>query len=92
VRRGALVDRVTPGGPAAAAGLRGGRGERQFEGETIHVGGDVIVAVNGAPVESADGLVRIVTNRLRPGQTATLAIIRHGRRRSIAVKLVLRPG
>jgi len=92
VRRGALVDRVTPGGPAAGAGLRGGRSERQFEGETIHVGGDVIVAVDGRVVESADSLVRIVTNRLRPGQTALFSIVRGGRRRTVAVKLVRRPG
>jgi S1-C subfamily serine protease len=92
VRRGALVDRVTPGGPAAAAGLRGGRGEREFEGETIHVGGDVIVAVDGLKVTSADSLVRIVTNRLRPGQTALFSIVRSGRRQTVAVKLVRRPG
>jgi S1-C subfamily serine protease len=91
VRRGALVDRVTRGGPAAAAGLRGGRGERQFEGETVRVGGDVIVAVDGVPVDSADALVRIVTNTLRPGQTAMFAIVRGGHRQTIAVKLVLRP-
>jgi 2-alkenal reductase len=92
VRRGALVDRVTPGGPAASAGLRGGRSEREFEGETIQVGGDVIVAVNGRAVDSADGLVRIVTNSLRPGQTALFSVVRGGHRRSIAVTLVPRPG
>jgi S1-C subfamily serine protease len=67
VRRGALVDRVTPGGPAAGAGLRGGRSEQEFEGQTVHVGGDVVVAVDGLLVESADTFVRIVTNTLRPG-------------------------
>jgi S1-C subfamily serine protease len=91
VHRGALVDRVTPGGPAAAAGLRGGRSERQFEGQTVHVGGDVIVALNGVAVDSADSLVRIVTNTLRPGQTALFSIVRAGRRRTLAVKLVVRP-
>jgi 2-alkenal reductase len=91
VKRGALVDRVTPGGPAAAAGLRGGTRERLFEGETVHVGGDVVVAVNGVPVDGADALVRIVTNRLRPGQTARFAIVRGGRRQTVAVKLVTRP-
>ena len=93
VRRGALVDRVTPGGPAAAAGLRGGRSEREFEGQTVHVGGDVIVAVDGAPVDGADDLVRIVTNTLRPGQTAAFSIVRGGRRLSLTVKLAARaPG
>src|SRR5206468_81917 len=50
VARGALVDRVTAAGPAAAAGLRGGTHEQQFEGQTIRVGGDVVVAVDGLRV------------------------------------------
>jgi len=91
VRRGALVDQVTSGGPAARAGLRAGTRELSFEGETVHVGGDVIVGVNGLPVDGADALVRIVTNILRPGQTAVFAVVRNGRRRSIAVRLAARP-
>jgi S1-C subfamily serine protease len=51
----------------------------------------VIVAVNGAAVDSADALVRIVTNRLRPGQMALFSIVRAGRRRTLSVKLALRP-
>lgn len=91
VARGALVDRVTAGGPAASAGLRGGAREEQFAGETIRVGGDVVVAVDGLRVRSADDLVRIVTNRLRPGETAVFTIVRGGRRRSLAVVLAVRP-
>ena len=91
VQHGALIDRVTPGGPAAAAGLRGGPRERQFEGETVRVGGDVVVAVAGLPVDGADDLVRIVTNRLRPGQAALFAIVRGGRRRTVTVTVVARP-
>jgi len=87
VGRGALVDRVTPGGPAAAAGLHGGTAEAQFQGVAIVTGGDVVVAVNGLPVANADDLVRIVTNKLRPGQTAVFSILRAGRKRSIAVRL-----
>lgn len=91
VRRGALVDRVASGGPAAAAGLRGGSKELAFEGETVQAGGDVITAVDGLPVRGADDLVRIVTNRLRPGDTAVFSVVHDGHRRSLAVKLVARP-
>ena len=91
VSRGALVDRVTPGGPAAAAGIHGGTAEAQFQGAAIVTGGDVVVAVNGLPVSSADDLVRIITNKLRPGQTAVFSVLRAGRKRSIAVRLGSRP-
>ena len=90
VTRGALVDAVSAGGPAASAGLRGGSHEEQFEGETITAGGDVIVAVDGLPVASANDLVRIVANTLRPGETAVFSVVRTSGRRTVAVKLTAR--
>jgi 2-alkenal reductase len=91
VRRGALVDRVTPGGPAAVAGLRGGTSQSQFQGVQVIGGGDVITAVNGVPVPNADELVRIITNQLRPGQTAVFTVEHAGHARSVAVRLGNRP-
>jgi len=86
VAHGALVDRVTPGGPADRAGLRGGTAQEPFLGETIWRGGDVITAVNGTPVSDADALVRIVTS-LEPGTVARLAIVRADGRHVLAVRL-----
>ncbi|HEY7971034.1 MAG TPA: trypsin-like peptidase domain-containing protein [Candidatus Limnocylindrales bacterium] len=90
VAHGALVDTVSAGGPAAAAGLRGSTHEELFEGEAVPVGGDVIVAVDGLPVRNADDLVRIVTNVLRPGQTAVFSVVRTSGRQTVAVKLTAR--
>jgi 2-alkenal reductase len=90
-QRGALVDRVTPGGPAAKAGIRGGTAESQFQGQAVVAGGDVVVAISGSPVSSADDLVRIVTNKLRPGRAAVFTVLRDGRRRSVVVHLGNRP-
>jgi 2-alkenal reductase len=90
VLQGALVDTVSAGGPAAAAGLRGGTREEQFQGQAVTVGGDVIVAVDGRPVASAADLVRIVTNYLRPGQTALFSVVRPSGRRALAVTLTAR--
>jgi 2-alkenal reductase len=91
VGHGALVDRVSPGGPAADAGLHGGTTTATFQGIATVAGGDIVTAINGAPVRSADDFVRIVTNALRPGQTAVFSILRAGRHRSIAVRLGNRP-
>jgi S1-C subfamily serine protease len=90
VDRGALVDRVTPGGPAALAGLRGGTSQFQFQGVQVVGGGDVITAVNGAAVANADDRVRIITNTLRPGQTAVFTVERAGHARSVAIRLASR--
>ena len=91
VLHGALVDAVTTGGPAARAGLRGGSHTIEFEGETVRLGGDVVLAIDGAPVSSADDLVRIVTNSLRPGQTAVFTVLRAGRQQAIPLRLIARP-
>ena len=91
VLHGALVDAVTSGGPAARAGLRGGTHTAQFEGQTVRLGGDVVTAIDGTPVSDADDLVRIVTNSLRPGQTAVFTVLRDGRRLAVPLRLVARP-
>jgi 2-alkenal reductase len=89
-RFGALVDEVTAGGPAQRAGIRGGSGHLDFEGTSVTTGGDIVVAIDGLPVRGADDLVRIVTNNLKPAQTAVFTVVRAGRRRPIAVRLAAR--
>ncbi len=91
VRQGAVVTSVVPGSPAAKAGLRGGTEQRAFNGTVFTYGGDVIVAIAGQPVRSAADVVRAVTERLRPGQTATFSVLRGGDRRQVRVTLAERP-
>ncbi|MGZ4389202.1 MAG: S1C family serine protease, partial [Gaiellaceae bacterium] len=88
---GALVDRVESGTAAAAAGIRAGHVKTMFAGEEVHVGGDVIVAVNGEPVQRAADVVRIVGEQLEPGQTARLTIARGTHRLVVPVRLGERP-
>jgi len=91
VRSGAVITSVRPGSPAAAAGLRGGTSQRAFNGTGFTYGGDVVVAIGGRPVRSAADVVRAVTERLTPGQTVTVAILRGGARKNVRVTLVERP-
>ena len=62
---------VTPGGPAQRAGLRGG---------------DIIVAVDGEPITSADELIVAIRRRV-PGQRLTMTYLRDGSRHSAVVTL-----
>ena len=87
VQRGAVVSEVVGNSPASRAGIQGGRREEEFNGITFPVGGDVIVAINGKPVRSADDVVRAVTEDLEPGDTAVFAIVRDGTRRQFALRL-----
>ncbi len=72
---GALVSGVSPGGPAAAAGLKPG---------------DVVTTVDGKPVKSAAELSRTVAMEA-PGKQVNLEVVRAGQARSIQAKLGERP-
>ena len=89
--RGAAVQTVIDGSPAANAGLRAGDAEEEYTGIPFRPGGDLIIAIDGTPVESAEDVVRAVTERLLPGQTARLTILRGEDRMVVAVVLGERP-
>jgi 2-alkenal reductase len=88
---GAAIQTVIDGGPAAKAGLRGGTREEDFRGIPFRGGGDLIVAIDGNRVASAEDVVRAVTERLFPGQTTRLTVLRGNERLVISVVLGDRP-
>jgi len=90
-KRGALVDIVNPGTAAEKAGIKAGTQDAVYEGLGIKVGGDAIVAIDGIPVTGAQDVVRIVTTRLVPGETARFTVVRGQQRRIVAVTLDERP-
>ncbi len=80
---GVAVAEVTPGGPAARAGLQGVRIQR---GRRV-VLGDRIIAVDGKPVRSEDDL-RDAFEAAGVGKTVTLTVERERARRKVEVSLV----
>jgi 2-alkenal reductase len=91
VSYGALITCVTSDGPGADAGLHGGTNHTLFEGSEIVGGGDVVVAIDGHPVRSGQDVVRLIGQRLAPGDTAVFTIVRSGGRKRISIKLAERP-
>lgn len=75
-RAGAKITSVAAGTPAAAAGLKAG---------------DVVIAVDGQMVDSADSLVANVRERTA-GETVKITVIRGGKTLDVQTKLVTRPG
>jgi 2-alkenal reductase len=90
VSRGAIVSDVRDGSPAAHAGVQGGGNRESFNGLDVTTGGDVIVAVDGQAVRSADQVVRAVSTRL-PGETIKLMVVRGETRKTLTAKLGARP-
>ena len=88
--RGAIVAKVVEGGPAEAAGIRGGEEEIIFQGGRYLIGGDVVIAANGEPVSRSEDLGRIIGG-LQPGDTVDLEVIRDGESITVEIELRERP-
>ena len=91
VQEGLLVEVATPRGPAAVAGIRGGDRLVQAGMRRIHIGGDVIVAIDGQKVAGQLD-VNVVLNHKRPGDTVNVSVYRGGKKMDIPVKLGERTG
>jgi S1-C subfamily serine protease len=89
-RGGLLVQGVVRGSSEYLAGVRGAREVVDIGNVELGIGGDLIVAVDGQPVDREDALVRAIA-RKRVGDTITLAIVRNGRTLTLPVKLVRAP-
>ncbi|MFN6122182.1 MAG: S1C family serine protease, partial [Actinomycetes bacterium] len=72
---GAVIAEVTPGSPAAEAGVRVG---------------DVVVEADGRPVGGQGGLISAIRDG-RPGETITLTVLRDGELVDLSAMLVERP-
>jgi S1-C subfamily serine protease len=80
---GVVVQEVVPGSPAARVGLEG---LRRAHGGGFFLG-DLIVAVNGKPVQSVDEMTHIFEQQ-GVGATVELTVVRRGEKRTIKVPLV----
>ncbi len=75
VERGAFVQEVTPGGPAADGGLQPS---------------DIIVEIGGRPVRTSEDVGSAVESR-KPGDKVDVEVVRGGERETVQVELEQRP-
>jgi S1-C subfamily serine protease len=83
---GLLVMEVVPGGPADRAGIHGGKQEAWLGNTRILIGGDLIVAIDGAQVGETQDLTQIMNNH-RAGDKVTVTYMRGRKKLEAAVTL-----
>jgi S1-C subfamily serine protease len=87
VTYGWLIIQVTSGGPAAEANLHGGTQQATVAGQAITIGGDIIIAINGARITGIDDLSTFLEENTLPGQTIEITIIRSGQTMTLPLTL-----
>ena len=89
--QGALVVEVGEDGPADKAGLRGSIETVEIKGRPLEIGGDIILTIDGTPVQDMDDVIFYLVENTRPGQEVELSILRDGQEQELAVELGERP-
>jgi S1-C subfamily serine protease len=75
VKSGALVQSVEPNTAAAKAGIHGGSVSTNTESGQVAVGGDIIVSIDGKPVNGSEELANAIQTK-RPGDSITIGLLR----------------
>jgi S1-C subfamily serine protease len=91
VEAGLLVSEVTPGGPADAAGIRGGDRAVRAGRYQLLLGGDIITAINGKPVGDFQEMTVYLETQTKVGDSVQVTVIRDGQEQTLAVTLGEQP-
>ena len=85
---GAYITCLVAGGPAAQAGLLGGS---TCDDPELRTGGDLVIAINGQPVETFSDLLSYLITQTGVGEDVTLTVLRDGQTVDVQVTLAPRP-
>ncbi|HKJ58355.1 MAG TPA: trypsin-like peptidase domain-containing protein [Halobacteriales archaeon] len=88
--RGLVVVQVADGSPAEGV-LQAADGSETVGGQSIPTGGDVIVAVDGQPIDAHQDLSRYLALEASPGQAVSFTVVRNGTRQTVDLTLGSRP-
>jgi len=91
VTYGWLITQVTSGAPADQAGLQGGTQQVTVAGQSVTIGGDIIIALDGTRIRNTDDLSTFLEEQTLPGQTIDVTIVRGGQTMTLTLKLDARP-
>lgn len=86
---GAYVVTVVEGGPADQAGLVAGNSASSIPG--LPAGGDLIIAVDGRPIQVFGELLTYLMENKTPGDTVSMTVLRGNEQKEVVITLGKRP-
>jgi 2-alkenal reductase len=90
--QGVVIEEVTPGSPAALAGLHSPTGLATATPLQAPTTVDIITAINGQPLHGIGSLISYLAKQTKPGDEVTLSVLRDGANQlDLPVHLVARP-
>src|SRR3989440_6679701 len=87
---GVLVQSVSPGSPAAKAGIHGGDAQTTLDGSDVQLGGDVITKIDGKSIGSMDDVISAIADK-KPGDSVTITFLRDKTSKTTTITLTQRP-
>jgi S1-C subfamily serine protease len=91
VTYGWLIAQVTSGGPADEAELQGGTRLVSIAGQSVTIGGDIIIAINETRIKGIDDLSTFLEEHTLPDETIDVTIVRDGQTITLTLQLDARP-
>jgi 2-alkenal reductase len=86
---GVYITAVVDGGPAEKAGLRAGTRQTSYLG--LNAGGDLIVAIDGQPIDTFNEMLSYLVYNKKPGDQVVMTIIRDNQEKEVTITLGKRP-
>lgn len=89
--RGVLVVEVIGGSPAEKAGIKAGNNPTKVDGQTVPLGGDIVLELDGHQIRKVDDILVYLQREKSVGDTMDVTIVRGGELRHVNVHLEARP-
>lgn len=90
VQGGLLVSRVTEGGKAEQAGMKGGKEKVKYGNSIIYLGGDIIIKADGVVIKDYADLFSALEDN-KPGDIVEIVVLRSAHEVALQVELTARP-
>ena len=87
---GVLVQSVSPGSPAAKAGIHGGNAQTTLDGSDVQLGGDIITKIDGQSIGSMDDVISAIADK-KPGDSISVTYLRNKSTKTTTITLSQRP-